>query len=335
MASVTALILSIILGPVFIKMLSFLDIGEYIRKKHTEQLYELHKDKKGTPTMGGILILAVLVITTLLWSDLTNKYVILVLASTVWLGLVGFIDDCLKLIQKRSKGLSLFAKFFGQLILAVSIGTYLYLNPEFSTQLELPFLKDLVINLGPFFVLFCVLVIVGSSNAVNITDGLDGLAVGCTAMVAFTFCVLSYIAGNSIFSNYLFITYVPGVGELSVFCAAMLGATMGFLWYNSHPAQVFMGDTGSLSLGGAIGIVAVLIKKELLLLLAGGIFVVEALSVIIQVASFKFRGRRPFLMAPIHHHFQLKGLSESKVIVRFWIIAVILALVSLATLKLR
>jgi len=335
MASLTALVLSIVLGPLFIKALAFLNIGEHIRRKHTEELYQLHKDKKGTPTMGGVLILVALLISTLLWADLKNEYIIIILLSTAWLGMVGFVDDCLKLLKKRSKGLSLFAKFFGQLVLAVAIGVYLYVNPRFSTNLELPFFKDLLINLGPFFVLFAALVIVGSSNAVNITDGLDGLAAGCIAMVALTFTVLTYIAGNAIFSKYLFISYVPGSCELSIFCASMVGATLGFLWYNCHPAEVFMGDTGSLALGGAIGIVAILIKKELILLLAGGVFVVEALSVILQVASFRFTGKRPFLIAPLHHHFQLKGLSESKVIIRFWIVSVILLLLTLATLKLR
>jgi len=335
MAAVTALILSIVLGPLVIKLLRFLDIGEHIRKKHTEKLYELHKDKKGTPTMGGVLILLSLIISTVLWADLTNRYIGLVLLSTVWLGFVGFVDDAIKLGFKSSRGLSLLAKFLGQFLLAVAVGLYLYLDPEFSTNLELPFLKDVLFELGPLFIVFAALVIIGSSNAVNLTDGLDGLAIGCTSMVALTFCILSYIAGHNFFSSYLLISFVPNGGELAVFCAAMVGAGLGFLWYNSYPAQIFMGDTGSLALGGALGIVAVLIKKELLLILAGGVFVVEAVSVIIQVLVFKATGRRFFLMAPLHHHFQLKGLSESKVIIRFWIVSVILLLLSLATLKLR
>jgi len=335
MAAVTALVLSITLGPWLIRFLRFLDIGEHIRKKHTEKLYELHKDKLGTPTMGGILILLTLIISTLLWADLTNKYVILVVMATAWLGFVGFVDDCLKLGLKSSRGLSLLAKFLGQSMLAIAVGVYLYLDPEFATNLELPFFKNVFLDLGPLFIIFSALVIIGSSNAVNLTDGLDGLAVGSTSMVALTFCILSYIAGHNFFSNYLLISHVPQAGELAVFCAAMVGAGLGFLWYNCHPAQIFMGDTGSLALGGAMGLTAVLIKKELLLILAGGIFVAEAISVIIQVLVFRTTGKRFFLIAPLHHHFQLKGLSESKVTIRFWIISVILLLLSLATLKLR
>jgi len=335
MAAVTALVLSIILGPLVIRLLKFLDIEERIRRKHTEELYELHKAKLGTPTMGGVLILLSLIISTALWADLTNRYIGLILLATAWLGFVGFVDDAIKLSTKSSRGLSLLAKFLGQFILAIAVGFYLYLDPEFTTNLELPFFKNILVDLGPLFIVFAAIVIIGSSNAVNLTDGLDGLAIGCTSMVALTFCVLSYIAGHHFFSSYLLISYVPNGGELAVFCAAMVGAGLGFLWYNSHPAQIFMGDTGSLALGGALGIVAVLIKKELLLILAGGIFVAEAVSVIIQVLVFRTTGRRFFLMAPLHHHFQLKGLSESKVIIRFWIVAVILLLLSLATLKLR
>ena len=285
--------------------------------------------------MGGILILLTLIISTLLWADLTNKYVILVVMATAWLGFVGFVDDCLKLGLKSSRGLSLLAKFLGQSMLAIAVGVYLYLDPEFATNLELPFFKNVFLDLGPLFIIFSALVIIGSSNAVNLTDGLDGLAVGSTSMVALTFCILSYIAGHNFFSNYLLISHVPQAGELAVFCAAMVGAGLGFLWYNCHPAQIFMGDTGSLALGGAMGLTAVLIKKELLLILAGGIFVAEAISVIIQVLVFRTTGKRFFLIAPLHHHFQLKGLSESKVTIRFWIISVILLLLSLATLKLR
>jgi len=334
MASITAFLISVLLGPVIIRMLSRLKIGEYPRKEFVEKLYELHKHKEGTPTMGGIIIILSILISVLLWADLGNQLIILCLISVLWLGIVGFIDDYIKLIKVKSLGLSATAKLTGQLILGVAIALYLYFDPQIATTLYVPFLKHAVINLGIFYIFFVVLVIVGTSNAVNITDGLDGLAVGCVSFIALGYSIISYMTGHIKFSDYLNIYYLPGSGELTVFCACLLGSCLGFLWFNSYPATVFMGDTGALPLGGAIGIVSVLIKKEILLLIIGGIFVAEVLSVIIQVASFKFYGRRIFLMSPFHHHFQLQGLREPKVTVRLWIVAVILLLFGLATLKL-
>lgn len=334
MASITAFLLSVILGPLIIRMLSHLKLGELPRRKHVEKLYQLHKHKRGTPTMGGIIIILSVIITTLLWSRLDNNFVILCLVSVIWLSAVGFIDDYIKSIKFRSLGLSATTKFAGQLILGLAIAIYLYFNVNTSTLLYVPFLKNAAVNLGVFYILFIVLVIVGTSNAVNITDGLDGLAVGCVSFIALTYSVLTYIAGHTEISGYLNTYYLPGIGELTIFLAAIAGSALGFLWFNSYPATVFMGDTGSLPLGGAIGIVSVLIKKEILLLIVGGIFVVEVLSVIAQVVSVKFFGKRLFLMAPIHHHYQLKGWPEPKITVRFWIVSISLALFGLATLKL-
>lgn len=285
--------------------------------------------------MGGILILTVVFISVLLWADLTNKYIWIAMGVTLWLGIVGFIDDYIKLTKKKSRGLTAAVKFTGQLILGLIVGFVLYLDPNIGDRLDLPFFKNLIVNLGVFYVFFVALVIIGSSNAVNLTDGLDGLAIGCVLIVALTYSAISYLTGHYNFSEYLQIIYIPNSGELSVFCAAIFGAGLGFLWYNCHPADVFMGDTGALALGGALGAVAVLIKKELVMGIAGGIFVAEALSVIIQVISYKLRGKRVFLMAPLHHHFQIKGWAESKIIFRFLIVAIILALISLSTLKLR
>jgi phospho-N-acetylmuramoyl-pentapeptide-transferase len=335
MAALTAFCLSLVLGPWLIKKLFVLKVGEHVRTHDVGALYPLHKQKEGTPTMGGVLILLAVVGSTLLWADLTNKFILLVLVSTVWLGMVGFADDYIKLVKKRSKGLAMAAKLLGQILLGLAVGVYFYMSKDGATILEFPFLKKIVIDMSVFYIFFVMLVIVGTSNAVNLTDGLDGLAIGCTTIAALAYSILSYIAGNAILSKYLLISHIPGAGELTIFCASIIGAGLGFLWYNCYPAQVFMGDTGSLALGGALGIVAVTIKKELLLMIVGGIFVIEALSVIIQVISFKTTGRRIFLMSPLHHHFQLKGLNESKIIVRFWIIAILLALFTLATLKIR
>lgn len=285
--------------------------------------------------MGGLLILFSTVASTLLWARLDNKYVLLVLFSVLWLGIIGFLDDYMKFITRRSKGITVSTKLVGQIILAAVVGIFAFYDPQIGQRLDLPFFKDLIVNLGLLYIIFVILVIVGSSNAVNLTDGLDGLAVGCISMVAVTYSIFSYVTGHLKFSSYLQINYVPGSGELAIFCASIMGAALGFLWFNTYPAEIFMGDTGSLALGGAIGVVAVLIKKELLLLLAGGIFVAECVSVILQVASFKLRKKRIFLCSPLHHHFQLRGLSEAKVTTRFWIIAIILALLSLATLKIR
>ncbi len=336
MAAITTFLLSLLLGSGVIKKLAQLHVCENVRKKdEVHGLYDLHHHKQGTPTMGGILMVASTILATLLWADIKNMYIIISLISIFWLGMVGFADDYIKLKFKRSKGLTARAKFIGQISLGLVVGTVIYLNPNTSTQLDVPFLKNVVIELGIFYIFFVTLVIVGTSNAVNLTDGLDGLATGCLLMVAFSYGIMSYLSGNLRFSQYLLIPYIEGVGELTVFCAAILGACLGFLWFNCYPAAVFMGDVGSLALGGAIGLVAVFIRKELLLAIVGGIFVLEALSVILQVGSFKLRKKRIFKMAPLHHHFQMMGWPESKVIVRFWIVAAILALFTLTTLKLR
>jgi len=335
-AVVTAFILSALLGKAVIRMLKKFKIGESVRKgKECASLYEHHKEKEGTPTMGGILILSVIFLSVLLWADLSNKYIWIAMGVTFWLGVVGFIDDYIKLTRKNSRGLTAAVKLTGQLVLGLAVGFMLYLDPNIGDRLDIPFFKNLIVHMGSFYIFFVALVIIGTSNAVNLTDGLDGLAIGCVLIVALTYSAISYLTGHFNFSNYLHIVYIPNSGELAVFCAAIFGAGLGFLWYNCHPADVFMGDTGALALGGALGVVAILIKKELLLVIVGGIFVVEALSVIIQVFSFRLRGKRVFLMAPLHHHFQIKGWAESKVIFRFLIVAIVLALVSLSTLKLR
>lgn len=333
-AAVTAFVISIAVGPWLIKKFSQLQILERIRKDECPHLYLLHRQKENTPTMGGILILLAIVVSTLLWADFANRYILLVLFSTLWLGIIGFTDDYVKLFRQKS-GLGAMTKLMGQLTLALVVGTILFCDPNISRALEIPFFKSLFINLGTLYIFFVVLVIMGSSNAVNLTDGLDGLAIGCVLMVALAFCGFSYVSGHINFSRYLGISYIPGAGELTVFCASIVGAGLGFLWFNAYPATIFMGDTGSLALGGAIGVISLLIKKELLLLLVGGIFVVEALSVLLQVISYRTRGKRIFLVAPLHHHFQLRGWPESKVTIRFWIVAAVLVLLSLASLKLR
>ncbi len=334
--SVTAFLISLILGKIVIRKLKDLKIVEHVRKKEEcVHLDEFHKSKEGTPTMGGILILSCIFISVLLWADLSNRYIWIAMIATFWLGIVGFIDDYIKLKRKKSKGLTAAVKLSGQLLLGIAIGFIVYNDPNIGDRLDIPFFKNLVVNLGAVYVFFAALVIIGTSNAVNLTDGLDGLAIGCVLIVALTYSGISYVTGHFNFSEYLRIIYIPQVGELAVFCAAIFGAGLGFLWYNCHPADVFMGDTGALSLGGALGTVAILIKKELLLFLIGGIFVAEAISVIIQVFSFKYRGKRVFLMAPLHHHFQLKGWAETKIIFRFLIVAIVLALLGFSTLKLR
>jgi len=335
MATITAFLISVIVGPIIIKFLTRSKIGENIRKEDSVKLYELHSRKQDTPTMGGILILLSILSATLLWADIFNRYIILVLISTVWLGITGFIDDYLKHIRKKSKGLTATSKFTSQIILGLVLGIILFLNPQNSTKIDMPFLKDVSLELGIFYILFVIIVITGSSNAVNLTDGLDGLAIGIVIMVALAFSVLSYVSGNIKFSSYLFIPYIKGSGELTVFCASILGAGLGFLWFNCYPASIFMGDVGSLALGGAIGTIALLIKKELLLVIVGGIFVLEALSVILQVVSFRLTKKRIFRIAPLHHHFQFLGWPETKVIVRFWILAALLSLFTIVTLKIR
>lgn len=330
-ASITSVLLCMLIGPSFIRFLQRKQMGQAIRDDGPQS----HLSKKGTPTMGGALILLSIVLSTLLWSDLTNKNVWIALITTVLFGVIGYIDDYKKVVQKNPKGLSARQKLFGQIVVSVAAAYVIYFFRDTPPDLKFPFFKDLSIYLGWVFVVFATFVIVGSSNAVNLTDGLDGLAVGPTITTASTFLILAYAAGNVKIAEYLQIPYVPGSGELSVFLGTIAAACLGFLWFNTYPAQVFMGDVGSLALGAALGVVAVITKNEILLALAGGIFVVEAFSVMAQVASFKMTGKRVFRMAPIHHHFELKGWAEPKVIVRFWIISILLALITLSTLKLR
>ncbi len=336
MAALTTFFFCLVFGNRIIRKLAELHVCEHVRQKQeVHALYDLHHHKQGTPTMGGILMVLSTIVAAVLWGDLRNNYVLLSLLALLWLGFVGFTDDYIKLKYKRSKGLSARAKLLGQLLLGAIVGVVIYLNPDLSTSIDVPFLKNVSLELGVFYIAFVILVIVGTSNAVNLTDGLDGLATGCVLMVVFSYGILTYLTGHVRFSQYLFIPYIEGVGELTVLCAAILGACMGFLWFNCYPASVFMGDVGSLALGGFIGLTAILIKKELLLVIVGGVFVIEALSVILQVGSFKLRKKRIFKMAPLHHHFQMMGWSESKVIVRFWIVSAILALFTLTTLKIR
>jgi len=331
-ASLTAFLICFLLGPWAIRKLSRLQIGQYVRDDGPRS----HLSKAGTPTMGGALIIFAIVLATLLWADLANTYIWIVLLVTVGFGLIGFGDDYLKLIKKQSKGLGVRSKFMAQTVLAIMTGILVYWRPDFDTVVTIPFFKNISPDLGWGYVLFAALVIVGTSNAVNLTDGLDGLAIGPAIIVAATYMIFAYVAGHVRIAEYLQINYVAGSGELAVFCGAIAGAGFGFLWFNTYPAQVFMGDVGSLSLGAAIGSVAVITKQEILLIVVGGLFVIEALSVILQVTFFKMtHGRRIFRMAPLHHHFELKGWPEPKVIVRFWIIAIILALVAMSTLKLR
>ncbi|MDG5468111.1 phospho-N-acetylmuramoyl-pentapeptide-transferase [Deltaproteobacteria bacterium IMCC39524] len=330
-AAITALVISFLLGPWLIEKLSALQMGQSIRKLGPES----HFKKEGTPTMGGALILFAIVLPTLLWADLTNLYVWLTLLVTVGYGIIGFVDDLLKVRLKNSDGLSPRKKMFWQMLIAFGVGLVLMTYPGFQTTLAFPFFKGFNPDLGWFYVPFAMLVIIGASNAVNLTDGLDGLAIGPVIIAAGTYLLFAYVAGHATLSDYLQITGVTGAGELSVLCGSMIGAGLGFLWFNTYPAQVFMGDVGSLSLGGAIGTIAVITKQEIVLVIVGGIFVMEALSVIVQVASFRLYGKRIFRMAPIHHHFELKGWPEPKIIVRFWIISIILALIGLSTLKLR
>jgi phospho-N-acetylmuramoyl-pentapeptide-transferase len=335
MASFTALLISLIFGPAIIRWLKKLNFGQYIRKEHVESLYDITKHKQGTPTMGGVLIIVSIAAATILWADILNIYVLMTLGAFIFLGIVGFADDYIKVVKKRNLGLTAGTKFLSQVFLAVSIATFVIVFTPIPTTLNVPFLKFFSLELGLLYLIFVIIVIAGSSNAVNLTDGLDGLAIGCTIIAAISYSALAYMAGNFKFADYLNIFYLPGAGELSVFCAAMVGAGLGFLWFNSPPATIFMGDTGSLALGGGLGVVAVFIKKELLLFLVGGIFVIEAVSVLLQVLWFKTTKKRLFLMSPIHHHFQLLGWPESKITVRFWIVAIILMLLSLATLKLQ
>lgn len=339
-AGITAFLISVVFGNFVIRKLISLKFGQPIRTAaEVHKLHELHGAKKGTPTMGGILLIGSVVISTLLWAKPENPFVWLVLFSTVFLGGIGFYDDWLKVTKKSSDGISSRLKFVLQCLLAGVFTLFFLTNPKLSAtaqQLFIPFLKEpLVLGMGALTFVFYLLVIVGTSNAVNLTDGLDGLATGCTATVAATYAVLVYVAGNIKTATYLQVPFVPYAGELAVLCVALLGACLGFLWWNAHPARVFMGDTGSLAIGGMLGAVAICCKQELLLVIVGGVFVMEAMSVILQVASFKSTGRRIFKMSPIHHHFELSGWKENTVIVRFWILSVLFALLGLATLKLR
>lgn len=334
-AAITAFIICVAFGPAMIRFLAFMEIGEKAYRHDAPSLDKFHGGKDGTPTMGGILIVAAIMISTLLWARLDDPFIWLAVGATVSLGIVGFIDDYIKLTGNNGRGLRVITKFTGQLIIGLIIALILYFSPMGTTFLHFPFLKKLILDLGIFYIPFVIIVIVGSSNAVNLTDGLDGLAIGCVLMIAAAYSAMCYVTGHSQLSGYLEIAFIPQAAEMTVFCAAILGSGLGFLWFNSHPASIFMGDTGSLALGGAIGTVAVLIKKELLLFIVGGVFVIEALSVIMQVASFKIMGKRIFLMAPLHHHFQLMGWPESKITVRFWIVSAMLALFAIVTLKLR
>lgn len=333
MGTLTALVISFAIGPAMIKKFNIHQIGQSVRDDGPQS----HLLKAGTPTMGGALILVAMTVSVLLWGDLDNRFIWIVLCVTLSFGLIGFIDDYKKLNLGNSKGLSAKAKFFWQSVAGFLFSSILFFTAKtpVETQLILPFFKDIVIPLGLFYILFSWFVIVGFSNAVNLTDGLDGLAIMPTVLVGGALGVFAYATGNVNFSAYLGIPYISGVGEILVFCAAMVGAGLGFLWFNTYPAQVFMGDVGALALGAALGVVAVVVRQEFVLAIMGGVFVMETVSVVLQVASFKLTGRRIFRMAPIHHHFELKGWAEPKVIVRFWIITVVLVLVGLATLKLR
>jgi len=333
LAALTGLIIALFLGPMIIRMLARMQIGQVVRDDGPQS----HLSKTGTPTMGGVLILAGITITTLLWSNLSNVYVWVLLAVTLAFGVIGWIDDYRKLIKKDPRGLPAKWKYFWQSVCALLISIFLYqiATTSVETSLLIPFLKNFSIPLGIFFIVFTYFVIVGTSNAVNLTDGLDGLAILPTILIAGALGIFAYITGNVKLAEYLVLPYVPGVGEVAVFCAAIVGSGLGFLWYNTYPAQIFMGDVGALSLGAALGTIAVLVREELVLFIMGGVFVAETISVILQVGSFKLRGKRIFKMAPIHHHFELLGWPEPKVIVRFWIITVILVLFGLATIKLR
>lgn len=329
----TAFMISLLMGPMIIKKLNGNNIGQVIRNDGPQS----HSSKAGTPTMGGAFILIAIICSTLLWGNLQNKYVWVVLLTTLGFGLVGWVDDYRKLIHKNSKGLAARWKYFWQSLIGLTAAIYLFTTAQTAveTSLLIPFFKNFFISMGIFYVVFTYFVIVGTSNAVNLTDGLDGLAILPAVMVAGALGIFAYLTGNVNFSNYLAIPYIPGTGELIIFCGALVGAGLGFLWFNTYPAQVFMGDVGSLGLGAALGTVAVIVRQELVLFIMGGVFVIETVSVILQVASYKLTGKRIFNMAPLHHHYELKGWPEPRVIVRFWIISVVLVLVGLATLKIR
>ncbi|MED5523583.1 MAG: phospho-N-acetylmuramoyl-pentapeptide-transferase [Pseudomonadota bacterium] len=332
LSALSALILSVYIGPRMIKALVRLQVGQTVRDDGPQS----HLSKSGTPTMGGLMILLSVSVSGLLWANLANPYVWVVLFVLLSYGAIGFVDDYRKVVRKDPKGLIARWKYFWQSVVAIGVAVFLYwqAKPE-ETQLVLPFLKDVMPQLGLFYIILTYFVMVGTSNAVNLTDGLDGLAIMPTVMVAAAFALIAYLTGNVKFAEYLHIPYVRHASELVILCTALVGAGLGFLWFNTYPAQVFMGDVGSLALGGTLGIIAVLVRQEILLVIMGGVFVMETLSVILQVGSYKLRGRRIFRMAPIHHHYELKGWPEPRVIVRFWIISLILVLIGLATLKVR
>jgi phospho-N-acetylmuramoyl-pentapeptide-transferase len=329
----TALAITLFIAPRVIEWLKKISMTQQIRDDGPKT----HYSKAGTPTMGGIIVIAAITAAMLLWGNLRNMYVWIVLLSLLGFAAIGFVDDYLKAVKKNPKGLRALYKFGAQMVLALIISVFLYANPNdpYTSVLSVPFFKKWLFDLGIFYIPFSILVMVGSSNAVNLTDGIDGLAIGLVAIAAGANAALVYLAGHAQFARYLQVIYLPGTGELTVFCGALVGASLGFLWYNSYPAEVFMGDVGSLGLGGALGTLAIVAKQEIVLTLVGGIFVIETISVVLQVASFKLTGKRIFKMAPIHHHFELMGWSEPKVIIRFWIAGIILAFFSLATLKLR
>lgn len=333
MAALTSLAVTLFLGPRIIRALTKMQIGQVVRDDGPKS----HYSKAGTPTMGGVLIITALTISTLIWSRLDNSYVWLVLFVTIGFGGIGWYDDYKKLVLKSSKGLAARWKYFLQSVFSLAVAIILYnmASTEIETSLQIPFIKSLVLPLGAFYILLTYFVIVGTSNAVNLTDGLDGLAILPSVMVAAALGVFAYITGNMKFSQYLVMPYIPGVEELSIYSAALLGAGLGFLWFNAYPAQIFMGDVGALGLGAAIGTIAVIVRQELVLFIMGGVFVIETLSVMLQVGSYKIRGKRLFKMAPIHHHFELIGWPEPRIIVRFWILTLVLTLVGLATIKLR
>ncbi|HHC71406.1 MAG TPA: phospho-N-acetylmuramoyl-pentapeptide-transferase [Thiotrichales bacterium] len=333
LAVITALVISFVVGPVMIRWLSRYQIGQTVRSDGPES----HLAKAGTPTMGGALILVAIAITTLLWADLGNRYVWVVLITTLLFGVVGWVDDWRKLVRRDPRGLPARWKYLWQSAIGLGVALLLYFTAQtpVDTQLFVPFFKEVAWEMGWWFVLLAYLVIVGTSNAVNLTDGLDGLAIMPTVLVGGALGIFAYASGHAQFASYLSIPSLPGVGEVVVICAAIVGAGLGFLWFNAYPAQVFMGDVGALGLGAALGVIAVVVRQELVLFIMGGVFVVETVSVVLQVVSYKLTGRRIFRMAPLHHHFELKGWPEPRVIVRFWIITVILVLVGLATLKIR
>jgi phospho-N-acetylmuramoyl-pentapeptide-transferase len=346
-AAITALLISFIAGPKIIKFLKAKQIGESAKLELTE--IGLHTNKAGTPTMGGIIVLLALLIPTLFWADISNIYVILVFVVTLWLGIVGFVDDYLKVVKKYKKGLIGRYKLAGQVLIGLLLGSVIYFFPqlfsehfaEINTLTTVPFAKYVNFDFGFFYVPVVIFILTATSNAVNLTDGLDGLAIGTVGIAVLALAIISYVTGNAIFASYLTITPLPGSGELTIFCAALVGASLGFLWYNSYPAQIFLGDTGSLALGGAIGAIVILIKKELILPILGGIFFAETLSVILQVSYYKYtkkkygEGRRIFKIAPLHHHFEKSGWHESKIVIRFYIMAIMLAIIAMTTFKVR